>query len=164
MDTKVLARILESLAHTINHSVSLDSYLTLAMQQAKRDAAIRSAPESLSEIAKMNLGQLLSSQTHSLEVRLMKFTKKMQKHRRKTVTLLVTSSHDKPQASTSNLVKPEFKKTILRPQNPRMQDKKPQPSYPQKKPLVPQEVVSLGVSAEGTPSPLEEVPRLKKKF
>ena len=44
MDTKVLARILESLARTINHSVSFASYLTLEMQQARRDAAIRSAP------------------------------------------------------------------------------------------------------------------------
>ena len=55
MDTKVLARILESLACTINHSVLLASYLTLGMQQARKDAAIHSAPKSLSDIAKMKL-------------------------------------------------------------------------------------------------------------
>ena len=55
MDTKVLARILEYLACPINHLVSLASYLTLEKQQARRDAAIRSAPKSLSDIAKMKL-------------------------------------------------------------------------------------------------------------
>ena len=55
MDTKVLARKLESLARTINHLVSLASYLTLEMQQARRDAAIHSAPKSLSNIAKIKL-------------------------------------------------------------------------------------------------------------
>ena len=59
MDTKVLARILESLARTINHVVSLASYLILEMQQARRDAAIRSAPKSLSDIAKMKLRSTL---------------------------------------------------------------------------------------------------------
>ena len=55
MDTKVLVRILESLALTINHSVSLAPYLTLEIQRARRDAAICSAPKSLSEIAKIKL-------------------------------------------------------------------------------------------------------------
>ena len=55
MDTKVLARILECFALNINYSVSLASYLTLEIQQAKRDATICSAPKSLSDIIKMKL-------------------------------------------------------------------------------------------------------------
>ena len=51
----MLKRILESLAMSINHSVSLASYLTVEIQQARREAAIRSAPKSLSDLAKIRL-------------------------------------------------------------------------------------------------------------
>lgn len=55
MDPPMLKRILESLAMSINHSVSLASYLTVEIQQARREAAIRSAPKSLSDLAKIRL-------------------------------------------------------------------------------------------------------------
>ena len=48
-------RILESLAMSINHSVSLASYFTVEIQQARREAAIRSAPKSLLDLAKIRL-------------------------------------------------------------------------------------------------------------
>ena len=51
----MLKRILKSLAMSINHSVSPDSYLTVEIQQARREAAIRSAPKSLSDLAKIRL-------------------------------------------------------------------------------------------------------------
>ncbi|MCG7878353.1 MAG: hypothetical protein JAY75_14405 [Candidatus Thiodiazotropha taylori] len=55
LDPPMLKRILESLAMSINHSVSLASYLTVEVQQARREAAIRSAPKSLSDLAKIRL-------------------------------------------------------------------------------------------------------------
>ena len=55
MDPPMLKRILESLAMSINHSVSLASYLTVEIQQARREAAIRSAPKSLWDLAKIRL-------------------------------------------------------------------------------------------------------------
>ena len=55
MDPKMLGRILEALATSINHSVSLASFLTIEIQQARRDIAIRSASKSLSDMAKTRL-------------------------------------------------------------------------------------------------------------
>ena len=48
----MLGRILEVLATSVNHSVSLASFLTIEIQQARRDIAIRSASKSLSDMAK----------------------------------------------------------------------------------------------------------------
>ena len=48
------------------------------------------------------------------------------------ISKTVTSSRGKPQASTSKSVKPEFKKPNLRPQNPKIHDKKSQSSYSKK--------------------------------
>ena len=110
MDTKVLARILESLARTTNHSVSLASYLTLEMQQARRDTAIHSAPKSLSDIAKMKLrstsfisDSLFGGQIDEI------YKENAEALKNNLISKTVTSSsQDKPQASTSKSVKPEL--------------------------------------------------------
>ena len=83
MATKVLSRILESLASTINHLVSLASYRTLEIQQARRDAAICSAPKSLSEITKMKLRStpFISDSLFGGQIdKIYKENEKMQKH------------------------------------------------------------------------------------
>ena len=136
MDTKVLARILESLAHTINHWVSLASCLTLEMQQARRDP-ICSAPKSLSEIAKMKLrstpfisDSLFGGQRDEI------YKETTEALKNDLISKTVTFPHGIPQVSTPKGVKPEFKKPSLRPQNPRIQDKKPQSSYSKKTQLI----------------------------
>ena len=100
MDTKVLTRILESLACTIKHLVSPASCLTLEVQQVRRDTVILSAHKSLFEIAKLKLTSTLSN-AETLKNDLISKT--------------VTSSHSKAQAPTSKSVKPKFKKPTLRP-------------------------------------------------
>ena len=111
MDTKVLARILESIVRTINHSVSLASYLTLEPQQTREDAAICSAPKSLSEIAKMILrstpfisGSLFGGQIDEI------YKQNAETLKNDLIFKTVTSFHGKSQVSASKSVKPEFKK------------------------------------------------------
>ena len=81
LNPSVLKRILESFAASITHSVSLVSLLTVEVQQARREATIRSAPKSLSDLAKIQLGSVtIISDTLFGAARSMKFIRKMRKH------------------------------------------------------------------------------------
>lgn len=129
IDPAMLKRILKSLALSINHSVSLASYLTTEVLQARREAAIHSAPKSLSDIAKNQLRSvpIVSDSLFGGKVN------EIYKENAETLTNdlisnTVTSSHQRSKSSFSNK-RPTFKKpqpkNIGSRQAPKVSDSRP---------------------------------------
>lgn len=133
IDSKMLERILQALATSINHSVSLASFLTIEIQQARRDAAIRTASKTLSDVAKNDLRSSPFNADTLFAGRIDKIYKEnAEAQRNLLVSSTITSSQSRSQSSTSSQrKKPDFKKpqprsqTIVR--QPRKEQDQSQP-------------------------------------
>ena len=134
MDPKMLGRILEALATSINHSVSLTSFLTIEIQQARRDIAIRSASKSLSDMAKTRLRSTPFNSDTLFGGRIDEVYKEnAESLRNQLVSNTITSSQPRAQTSTSSQGnKPEFKKPPSKPMNPRRPRKEQDQSMPRR--------------------------------
>lgn len=109
-DCTLLLRILEALAKSINASVSLASILTTEMVQMRREAAIRSAPKSLSDMAKNKLRSTPFNSPTLFGGKIEQVYKENSDTLRdELVTKTITSSQAKSQTSSSTQGKPEFK-------------------------------------------------------
>ena len=76
MDSRVLQRILESLANSIKDAIGLATFQTCSILQTRREVALNSAHKSLTDIAKKKLKVSSFSQRPYLMVKLTVFLSK----------------------------------------------------------------------------------------
>ena len=128
LNPNMLSRLLESLAMSIKHSVSLASCLTIELQQARRDAAIHSS-KILTDEAKTELrgtpfvnetlfgGQINEVYQRNAEIR-----------RNELITNTLCSTSKKQTSATATSSKPSFTKP-LPPKKPKQSVNSPKSSH-----------------------------------
>lgn len=103
LDPRFLNRLLDSLSITIKDSIGVASILSVALQQARRDAAIQAATRSLTDLAKNDLRKvpvtgkfLFGGQIEEI------YKKNMEAHRDKLVDKAVLQQTKSQPSSTSS--------------------------------------------------------------
>ena len=133
LNPKILSQILESLSLSVKHAVGMVSFLTVELQQTRRDAAIQSAAKSLSLEAKNQLRNipiasktLFGGQIDSI------YKENSEVNRNKLITKAV--AHPRPQSSSlasQQRNKPDPKKSVShKNSNPSNRESRTSSSYP----------------------------------
>ena len=133
LNPKMLSQILESLSLSVKHAVGMVSFLTVELQQTRRDAAIQSAAKSLSLEAKNQLRNipiasktLFGGQIDSI------YKENSEVNRNKLITKAV--AHPRPQSSSlasQQRNKPDPKKSVShKNSNPSNRESRTSSSYP----------------------------------
>ena len=107
MDPKILSRILESLSSSIKDAIGPSAFTAIGLQQVRREAAIRTAPRSLTDQAKKRLRKIPFASQSLFGGKVDEIYKENTETNRGTLVHKAISNQAKSQNSSSQIHKPK---------------------------------------------------------